>query len=64
MLMNSVTEKYNMNIAPRPSVILQGFAGQTVASERSTRCNVKIMNAEARYIALTGICGKDSENKR
>lgn len=48
LLRNSIAVKYNMDIETSPSVILQGFAGQTVASERSTSCNVKIMNAEAR----------------
>lgn len=55
LIRNSVAEKYDMAILPRPSVTLQEFAGQTVTSERSTDCIVRdatIMNAEARVSAV------------
>lgn len=43
LVRESVATRYDMTITIKSDRILQGFAGQAVISNRSTRCEVRVM---------------------
>lgn len=52
LLRISVAEKYNRVISVASDNVLRGFAGQVTTSNRSTPCNIRIMDATARVNAI------------
>lgn len=47
LLRTSIIDKYDMPIQITPDVLLRGFAGQAVTSNRSTLCDIRNMDATA-----------------
>ncbi|RLU25339.1 hypothetical protein DMN91_001495 [Ooceraea biroi] len=47
LLQASVVNKYNINVHTTAELVLKGFARQTVASNKTTSCEIRIMEAVA-----------------
>lgn len=52
LIRTSIAERYDMTVSLVPSVVLRGFAGQVTTSDRSTLCEIRIMNARAQVNAI------------
>lgn len=52
LIRTSVVEKYSMAVTITSDSVLRGFAGQMITSNRSTRCEIRVMDAVARVDAI------------